>query len=628
MRVLLASAPHADTFGYSMPPPGLLRLGGELVRRDLEVELDDLAHRLATGELDGGDALASSAAERLLARAPGVLGLSTMGATLPIALAIAARVREAAPETAILLGGPGVGGIDRELVARFPFVDAVVRGEGERTLPALLEHLVAGSAPHGVAGVTWRDAGGRVRREADRPPIADLGELPPYAWELLPPIAAYKAVTGEAEGLVPVDSGRGCVYDCSFCSIGRFWGRRSRPLPAARLADEIAAIAAMPGGRNAYLCHDLFGADRAHALALCDELEARGARVPFEVRARVDHLDRELCERLARAGCYRVLFGVESGDAGVRAQLDKRMRADFDVLAAIDACARAGITPILSFVLGLPGEGDAELARTLELAAAAGLRAGVQLSLHLPNPQPGCRLGDEHAENARPVDGIQPDMAFGAGTTREERALVDAHPDLFGTFALLTDTPGGVARLRELHALATELPELLMRYPRTFAVVARRLGRDALGAWRALRAEVRSFEATARRMRDPLVDELLAWEQALVRASVRPSVDGSPPDASRGPRARAECLRADHDLPAVASALAAGGDPFDVPRAPTHLAIAPGARGVRTLRVSGDVAALLGRLDGRAAAQDLGLDEPAFDDAVARLAAAGLVETG
>ena len=43
MRLLLAQAPFRDTFGYSMPPPGLLRLGGELLKRGIDVELEDLA---------------------------------------------------------------------------------------------------------------------------------------------------------------------------------------------------------------------------------------------------------------------------------------------------------------------------------------------------------------------------------------------------------------------------------------------------------------------------------------------------------------------------------------------------------------------------------------------------------
>src|SRR5690606_10965086 len=136
-----AHAPHRDTFGYSMPPPGLLRLGGELRRRGVDVGLEDLAYRLAAGELPEGDGLVEASAELLLRRAPDVLGLSTMGATVPAALAIAAEVRRRAPAVRLLLGGPGTTGVDRALVERFAAIDAVVRGEGEATLPELLGRL-------------------------------------------------------------------------------------------------------------------------------------------------------------------------------------------------------------------------------------------------------------------------------------------------------------------------------------------------------------------------------------------------------------------------------------------------------------------------------------------------------
>ncbi len=65
MRILLAAAPHRDTFGYSMPPPGLLRLGAELERAGVDVALEDLAHALAAGALPADDALADAAAERV-----------------------------------------------------------------------------------------------------------------------------------------------------------------------------------------------------------------------------------------------------------------------------------------------------------------------------------------------------------------------------------------------------------------------------------------------------------------------------------------------------------------------------------------------------------------------------------
>jgi len=593
MRVVIASAPHADTFGYSMPPPGLLRLAGAVRAAEpgaaSDVALEDLAYRLAAGDLPSGDGLCAAAAELLLARAPDLLGLSTMGATLPAALAIAARVRAERPATRIVLGGPGATGIDAALLARFDAVDAVVRGEGEETLPALLARYANERTPEGVAGVTWRDARGDVHREPDRAALADLGALPAYAYDLLPPIAAYKALTGEDEGLVPLDSGRGCVFDCSFCTIGRFWSRRSRPLPVPRLVDEIAALRSIDGARRAYLCHDLFAADRKHALALCDALEAADLGVPWEVRARVDHLDDELIERMGAAGCYRVLLGVESGDAAVREAHQKKMRTDVDVVHVVETLGRNGITPILSLILGLPGEDDDALEATLALAEACSLAAGCNLSLHLVNPQPGCGLGDEFGAESAPVDGIPPDMALGAGETAEERALIAAHPDLFSTFALLSGRPGGVARLRALHALNAELPDVLMARPRTFALARARLGLSVRGLFERWKASpegtgsgAAGFDALAAGLGDPAVDDLLAWERAIEAAPGRPL--GEP-----------ALVRARFDLPRLASDLRAarGGAEQVVKPVETTLAVVRGMGGVRTLRVSADVARLI-----------------------------------
>jgi len=626
MRVCLASSPHRDTFGYSMPPPGLLRLGGELLRRGRRVELEDLAFRLASGRLSEGDGLARDAAELLLERgAPDVLGLSTMGATLPAALAIAREVRARAPRTRVVLGGPGVGGIDAPLVERFDFVDAVVRGEGERTLEELLARYERGQQPRGVAGVTWRDADGRARREADRPPLADLGELADCAWELLPPLAEYKRITGEEEGLVPLDSGRGCTYDCSFCSIGRFWGRRSRPLPVERLVREVEAVRDREGGKRAYLCHDLFGADRRHARAFCDALIERGSGVPWECRARVDHLDAELLERMGRAGCVRVLFGIESADPDVRDVAGKRMDRELDVVAAVERCVANGITPILSLILGLPGEDEAGLRATLDLAASAVLVGGVHLSFHLVNPQPSCALGDEHGAGSRPVEGIPPDMAWGAGETAPERELIRAHPDLFSTWALLTSLPGGEEHLRDLARLAGTLPELLMRYPRTFALVARARSADTLDLYRALAADGRSFEAAARLERDARIDATLRWEQACLRAAARgPSGAGSA--AGEGPRRRGELVRSAFDLAGLTrAALAADALPEPEPARERSFVVQRGERGIRTLAVSDDAAALLDLCDGSARARDLTGPGSALAPAVASLARAGLV---
>ncbi len=624
MRVLIASAPHRDTFGYSMPPPGLLRLGGWLQREGVDVALDDLAHRLAAGALPDDDRLCAAAAERILAAGPwDAIGLSTMGATLPAALAILERIRAQDSAVPLWIGGPGTTGVDVALIERVACVDAVVRGEGEITTTELSRAVESGTSPGGIAGVTWRDATGCAVREADRTPIADLGTLAPYAWHLLPSIAEYKRIVGSADGLVPVDSGRGCVYDCSFCTIGRFWSRRSRVLPARRLADEVEALRAIPAARAAYLCHDLFGAHRGHAVAFCEELLRRDVCVPWEVRARADHLDRELLTLMGRAGCYRVLLGIESAAPSVRDACQKDLRPGTDPLRVVEDCVAAGITPILSVILGLPGEGPAELAASLDFCAAAALRGGVNVSLHLVNPQPGCTLGERYGDVARAVDGIPPDMARGAGETADERAWIAAQPELFTTFALLPDDE---LHLQGLAELAGELPPVLHRHPRTFALLRHVHGCDTQALFAEWKRHGRSFEAFARAADDALIDSALELEQACQRVS---ALAERPP--ARGPRTRGIVVRAAHDLPAVFEALRRAETML--PREPrtTWLCVVPAdagraLAGVRTLRISSDVARLLAALDGTRTARELDEQRPGFAAAIAALAGRGLVD--
>lgn len=520
---VLASAPHADTFGYSMPPPGLLRLGGAVERAGFSVALEDLAFRLASGDVPSDDGMVAACAERLLNAEPRVaLGLSCMGATLPAALAIARCVRERAPNLPILLGGPGTTDVEVRLLERFAWIDAIARGEGEVLVPEVLARLASGSPDlSDIEGLYWRRSDGSVQIEAPRTPLANLDDLPELAWHLVPSLDRYKAITGEDDGLVPVDSGRGCVYDCSFCSIGRTWNRRSRTVPVARLVREIDEAMALPSAKQAYLCHDIFGVDRRYALELCAELERRGSVVPFEIRARLDHLSDELIDALGRAGCYRVLLGIETGDAALRNVHGKRMDEGLDVLERIERLDRAGISSILSLVLALPGEGDEQLRATLNLCLDAALRAPVHLSLHLPNPQPGCDLGARDGGQSRPVDGVVPDMAWGAGTTATERELIDAYPDLFGTFALMTEAAGGLDRLLRLRALADALPSVLMRYPRTFALAARQLGLDVLDTWYRFAADGRAFQSWALATCDRRVHSALNWERAIVRTAAR-----------------------------------------------------------------------------------------------------------
>jgi hypothetical protein len=259
-------------------------------------------------------------------------------------------------------------------------------------------------------------------------------------------------------------------------------------------------------------------------------------------------------------------------------------------MRAVLSCAANGITPILSLVLGLPEEGDEELAASLDLCSRAALVAGVNISLHLVNPQPGCELGEEFAAEARPLDGVSPDMALGAGETRAERELIEAHPDLFSCFALL---PQPEERLRELAAISHELPPVLHEAPRSFSYMRLSEGLDSLELFRRWRVAGGTWPEFVGACGDRVALELLAWD------SVAAEVGAEPLDVGGDglvPRAVARIVRADHDLVALVRELTLGR--CEVRAEPVALAVHRSGIGVATTRVEARVAELLDELRG------------------------------
>jgi hypothetical protein len=257
-------------------------------------------------------------------------------------------------------------------------------------------------------------------------------------------------------------------------------------------------------------------------------------------------------------------------------------------MRAVESCAANGITPILSLVLGLPGEGDEELAASLDLCSRAALIAGVNISLHLVNPQPGCGLGEEFAAAARPLDGVPPDMALGAGTTPPERELIEAHPDLFSSFALL---PQPEERLRELAAISHALPEVFLNAPRSFAYLRLSRGLSSLELFRSWSLQGGAWDEFIEGAGDPVAKELLAWDAAAA------SVSAMKFEATEGgvlPRPTAELVRAKHDLPSLVDGLARG-ECTPASEALT-LAVHRTELGVVTTRVEPKVADLLDAL--------------------------------
>jgi radical SAM superfamily enzyme YgiQ (UPF0313 family) len=322
----------------------------------------------------------------LRAFAPRLAGITSFSINLHAAGNLLRVVKQACPEALTVWGGPHVSFDDGNILRRYPWADAVVRGEGEETLAEIARRTERQEGMAGVSGATWRDARGEIRRSPDRPfqPKIDLWPRP--AWHLLR-LSQYLAFADGASLL----TSRGCPHRCVFCVGRKMIGARGRFRDPAAVADEMEALARL-GFRRLRVEDDLFTFHKERAMAICREIERRNLRIRWRAYARVDTVDPRLLKRMKEAGCERLLFGAESGSPEILKKIRKGITPE-QTRRAVEMTREAGIGVLASFVIGLPGETPETLRQTVEFADS--LHAPYSLNLLTPYVGTEVREGAE-----------------------------------------------------------------------------------------------------------------------------------------------------------------------------------------------------------------------------------------
>jgi radical SAM superfamily enzyme YgiQ (UPF0313 family) len=447
MRVLLVQPDQNRSVGFQqlarVEPLGLEMLAGALLERHA-VELLDL--RLQP------DGLATA----LGAVRPELLGISsTFTIDQPRALAIARQAKAADPRTFVVVGGHHPSLYPADFAD--PAVDAIVVGEGERTIAALADALAAGADPAGVAGLVLnRD--GRQLPTPPRPLLADLDALPLPARSLTRERQRYYLAL--ASPIATLETTRGCPYRCSFCSVWQFYEKRVRYKSPARVVEELAQVAEP----TVLFTDDNFLASPKRAAEIARLIRERGLRHEYGMQARSDAIVRypELLAAWREIGLQSVFIGFEKPDQGALEGVNKHNSVANNE-QALAVLRELHVEPVTSFIVD-PAASREDF---------ASLRGYVhRLKLQLPaftilTPLPGTQLFGE----------VQGQL------TSEDRALYDLS-----------------------HAvLPTRLP------PRQFYAEFARLWASAYPAWKV--ALVRLAFAWRERGRRP--DEQEGWRIAL-----------------------------------------------------------------------------------------------------------------
>jgi radical SAM superfamily enzyme YgiQ (UPF0313 family) len=435
MRTILATSPHVrhaavlqndfvadSSVMYSFAPVGLLALAA-MLRRSVHGDpiLFDTNLAIASGDIPLNDDFYQNAAKRICLQEPDVLGFMTECDSYHHVLQIMEAVKQLRPSCYCVLGGPHATAVAQTTLARRRFVDAIVSGEGEQTIVELIDALAQGREEV-IPGTLRRNRNGEVLEGGPRPLSSSLDELP---------VPAYDLYRGTPEEEIFVEVGRGCPFQCSFCSTAPFWQRRHRVKSPARILQEIHLVQSLYDSKRVHFTHDLLTTDKRWVLDLCHTLTKAGSPVKWTCSARTDMVDGELLSAMAQAGCNAIYFGIESGSARVLKDIQKDVPIERS-LAVLQLCRDVGIRPNAGFIAGFPTEARDSLQDTFSAYERA-LTLGTRPT-HIFGFCPFAQSSMYAGLTDMACDGHFLDVPITPAIDAANRELVASDRDLFGAY--------------------------------------------------------------------------------------------------------------------------------------------------------------------------------------------------
>ncbi|MBN2407705.1 MAG: radical SAM protein [Elusimicrobia bacterium] len=304
-----------------------------------------------------------------------IVGFSVYDRNIHFSLRLAESVKSADPGRTIVFGGPACYReiTDRRFIGK-PFIDVVVQGEAEASLPDLAGRLKNGESLAGCPGIIYK-TGAEIIYTGCRDAIKDINTLPyPDFSDLL------KYHPGQTT--LPLQSSRGCIQKCVFCEEHNMW-KPYRSMTGERIFEEIS-FQVRNTGISRFAFHDsllngnIRELDRFCSLMIDNRLyliegiedKNRWGTGPFNdimwggyavIRR---EMDRRLLKKMRMAGCVSLVYGLESASANVLKLMMKRQETAL-AREVIKNTHEAGINTCIFFMFGFPGETDGDFEETL-----------------------------------------------------------------------------------------------------------------------------------------------------------------------------------------------------------------------------------------------------------------------
>jgi anaerobic magnesium-protoporphyrin IX monomethyl ester cyclase len=338
--------------------------------------------------------------EQIVASRPDFVGLSALSQYRDLTQDVARFFKKRLPGVRIILGGPLVSS-NPNCLAEMPDADFGISGEGEESLPLLLEALTKGNEPGPIPGLAARTAGGVSHIPAEILSMP-LDDLPPVDWGRVD-FARYGRFLSMAFLRSPyaaIMTSRGCPFGCIFCH--KIFGNRFRTRSVENVMEELHRLHCDHGIRRFEIIDDIFNWERERASEILVRIrnELPDASVSFPNGLRIDRLDEAFVRLLAQVRCEFVLIPVESASPRIQKLIRKNL--DLSVVEDVAGWMRKHRVPTVGmFMIGFPTETREEMEQTINLAR----RLKVDMAaIQTANPYEGTKMREMLGDAAAPAD--------------------------------------------------------------------------------------------------------------------------------------------------------------------------------------------------------------------------------
>ena len=298
---------------------------------------------------------------------PDIVALTAKTLGWPAVIEIAQMVRVAAPRALIVCGGPQMSIYPKESLTWDCF-DVAVIGDGEETFLELAERIESGSSVDDCPGTMVRKKNGDILQTPARPVAKDLDKYPMPAWDMLP-VDRYHCLT-LLKPFATMVTTRGCPWHCGYCS--QVYSEKLRFRSPELVAEEMEYLEKTFGVREIVMFDETFTIGKKRMRTLAEEILKRNLKVRFNIRARVDTVDREVLTLLKRAGLRSIHMGVEAGTDRVLKIMNKQITRE-QTERAFRIAREVGIETRGYFMVGYYDSTPRDVEDMIDFSASLGL---------------------------------------------------------------------------------------------------------------------------------------------------------------------------------------------------------------------------------------------------------------